>query len=108
MPIKNSGYSQVKNHARQLRKQREADDRQGKYELLTLAQKIALVTSRGGSKRELARLTAPPKVKPATPPVVAKPAAEVFVSDKKRKANKQSKQSKRVKQMNEALQFTGA
>ena len=106
MPIKQAGYTQVKARARQERKRKEADFRQGKYELLTLAQKIALVTNRGGSKRELARLTAPPKVKPAVPPVVAKSVAEVFVSDKKRKSDK--KQSKRFQQMNEALQFRGA
>jgi hypothetical protein len=68
---KSNGYTQVKAHARQQAKQRDADARQAIYDDLTLAQKIALVTSRGGSKRELARLT---KVKEKPVPVVVQPA----------------------------------
>ena len=58
---KKASYTQVKAHAKKLRKQHEADDRQAKYDALSRAEKIALVTNRGGSKRELARLTAKKK-----------------------------------------------
>ena len=61
MPKKANGYTQNKAHAKKLRKQHEADDRQAKYDSLSRAEKIALVTNRGGSKRELARLTAKKK-----------------------------------------------
>ena len=57
MPKKTS-YSHRKADARKRQKQDEADDRQAKYVSLSRAEKIALVTNRGGSKRELARLTA--------------------------------------------------
>ena len=57
MPKKTS-YSHRKADARKRQKQDEADDRQAKYDSLSRAEKIALVTNRGGSKRELARLTA--------------------------------------------------
>jgi hypothetical protein len=90
MPIKQAGYSQDKAHARKERKRKEADLRQGKYDALTLTEKIFLATSRGGSKREIERLQNP-KAKPATPPapVAVALAAEAFVSDKKRKGKKE-------------------
>ena len=56
MPKKTAGYTQIKAHAKLRRKQFEADDRQAKYDSLTIAEKISLAVSRGGSKRELARL----------------------------------------------------
>lgn len=90
MPIKNNGYTQVKAHARKERKRKEADYRQGKYDALTLTEKIFLATSRGGSKREIDRLQNP-KVKPTKAPTaqaVAVKTDEAFVSDKKRKGKK--------------------
>jgi hypothetical protein len=56
MPKKNNGYTQVKVHAKRLRKQQEANGRQAKYEALSRADKIALVINRGGSAKELARV----------------------------------------------------
>ena len=53
---KKQNYTQVKAHTKKLRKQREADDRQIKYDALTKTEKIDLVTNRGGSKKELNRL----------------------------------------------------
>ena len=53
---KKQNYTQVKAHAKKLRKQRESDDRQIKYDALTKAEKIALATNRGGSQKELNRL----------------------------------------------------
>ena len=77
MSYKEGGYTQIKAHAKKLRKQREADIRQAKYDSLSHADKIALVTNRGGSKRELARLTNPKtksqtvvSVTPSTPVVI--------------------------------------
>ena len=56
MPKKANGYTQNKAHAKKLRKQHEADDRQAKYDSLSRAEKIALVTNRGGSAKELTRV----------------------------------------------------
>jgi hypothetical protein len=57
MSIKRTnGYSQVKNHAKQDRKRREAYARQDEHDKLSIEDKIAKATSRGGSVRELARL----------------------------------------------------
>ena len=91
MPIKNAGYTQVKAHARQDKKRKEADLRQGKYDALSLTEKIFLATSRGGSKRELSRLRGEyvKKVELPPAPVAVAPKAEVFVSDKKRKGKKE-------------------
>jgi len=80
MSHKEGGYTQIKAHAKQLQKQREADIRQSKYDALSHAEKIALVTNRGGSKRELARLTNP-KIKHGTvvPIIVTSPTPVVEV-----------------------------
>ena len=56
MPKKSEGYTQLKNHAKQDRKRREAYARQDNYDSLTVTEKIALAVKRGGSVRELARL----------------------------------------------------
>ena len=48
-------YTQNKNHAKQLRKQREADNRQAKYDSLTIAEKLATLID-GGSKKQRAKL----------------------------------------------------
>jgi hypothetical protein len=61
MSRKEKGYSHKKADAKRARKRDEAEDRQAKYDALSRAEKIALVTNRGGSKRELARLTAKKK-----------------------------------------------
>jgi hypothetical protein len=57
MPKKQNGYTQNKANARRNRKRDEAETRQAAYDALNHSEKIALVTNRGGSKRELARLT---------------------------------------------------
>lgn len=49
-------YSHAKADARRDKRRREAEARQRIYDKLTLEEKLALVKSRGGSKRELARL----------------------------------------------------
>ena len=90
MSIKTNGYTQVKAHSRKEKKRKEADFRQGKYELLTLGEKIDLVNKRGGSKKELNRLSTPPKATPAVAPKALKVErasydAETFVPEKKRK-----------------------
>jgi hypothetical protein len=58
---KKASYTHRKADAKQARKRDEAEDRQAKYDALSRAEKIALVTNRGGSQRELARLTAKKK-----------------------------------------------
>lgn len=49
-------YSHAKADQRQDKRRQEAEARQRTYDKLTLKEKLALVKSRGGSKRELARL----------------------------------------------------
>jgi len=49
------GYSQVKNKAKLARKRREAEDRQAKYDSLTIAEKFATLID-GGSKKQRAKL----------------------------------------------------
>ena len=77
-------------HAKKLRKQREADIRQAKYDSLSHADKIALVTNRGGSKRELARLTNP-KAKSQTVVTTVTPSTPVVVTEFKKKRTPKSK-----------------
>ena len=85
MPKKTEGYTQLKAHARQDRKRRDAYARQDKYDSLTVAEKIALVLKRGGSKKELERLTKAntPVARLAPKPVVAE-AKEVAPAKPKR------------------------
>lgn len=56
--IKTEGYSHAKADARKALRGAQAIFRQTKYDSLSVASKIAVVRSRGGSKRELARLLA--------------------------------------------------
>ena len=87
MPIKNNGYTHAKADAKQNKKRHEADIRQERYDLLTIAQKIARAEARSGSsKRELERLLNPKK-KPAQAPT---PVAVVEVK-KEAKPRRQSK-----------------
>ena len=60
-------YSHQKADAKKARKRAEAEVRQAKYDALSLSDKIALVTNRGGSQKELARLTQP-KARPVSRP----------------------------------------
>jgi hypothetical protein len=62
-------YSHAKADARRDKRRQEAEARQRVYDKLSLKDKIALVTKRGGSKRELARLEklAAPKAKASAP-----------------------------------------
>ncbi len=55
---KTNGYNSNKLHAKRDRKSFEADGRNLLHIALPLSEKIAKVQSRGGSKRELARLLA--------------------------------------------------
>jgi len=55
MPKKVNGYTQAKAHAKKRRKQYEADDRQAKYNALTIAEKFSTLIE-GGSKRQRAKL----------------------------------------------------
>ena len=61
-------YSQVKTHAKQDRKRREAYDRQDKYDGLTLTQQLE-TTDPNGSKRQRARILAAMEKATATKPV---------------------------------------
>ncbi len=53
---KENGYKSTTLWAKRKRKGIEADQRQAKYDGLTLAQRVKLVKSRSGSAKELARL----------------------------------------------------
>lgn len=90
LTIKKNGYSQNKNHAKKVRKQREADIRQADYDTLTIAEKISLAVKRGGSKRELARLARSEKHNPTTIPATVEPT----VAPKPVKAKKPAKVKK--------------
>ena len=96
MPKKTAGYTQLKAHAKQDRKRREAYARQDKYDALTLTEQIALVKSRGGSVFELARLkemaSPTPRLPVAKP--VATPVAEVETKPKKRRKSDVTKAAK--------------
>ena len=86
MPKKEKGYSQVKANAKRNRKRNEAFGRQEDYDSLTVQGKIALVTARGGSKRELARL-----MKQKDTPVAVKSTAPVVnVEDEKPRRSRKS------------------
>ncbi len=61
-------YSHAKADARKDKRRQEAEARQRVYDGLSLKDKVALVTKRGGSKRELARLQAKLAPKPAAKP----------------------------------------
>jgi len=91
MSHKEGGYTQIKAHAKQLRKQREADIRQSKYDALSHAEKIALVTNRGGSKRELARLTNPKIKSSVVVPVTVTPSTPVVAEFKRKHHTPKSK-----------------
>ena len=53
-----TSYTSTKLWARRNKRSEEAAVRQDKYDSLTLKEKLAKVTNRGGSVKELARLTA--------------------------------------------------
>lgn len=85
MPKKTNGYTQIKANAKRNRKQNEAFGRQEDYDSMTVQGKIALVTARGGSKRELDRL-----MKQKDTPVAVKPTAPVVnvEAEKSRRSRK--------------------
>ena len=56
MPIKSNGYSHQKADLKLKRKQYEADDRQAKYDALTIVEKFSTLVE-GGSKKQRAKLT---------------------------------------------------
>ena len=63
-------YTQNKNHAKQLRKQREADNRQAKYDSLTIAEKLATLIPNGSNRQRTRlqkQLESQTTVKPTTP-----------------------------------------
>jgi hypothetical protein len=53
---KKASYTHRKADAKKALKREQAEERQAKYESLSRAEKIALVTNRGGSAKELARV----------------------------------------------------
>jgi hypothetical protein len=55
---KKANYTHRKADAKKALKREQAEERQAKYEALSRAEKIALVTNRGGSAKELARVKA--------------------------------------------------
>jgi hypothetical protein len=105
MPIKKSYAHAAYQQTRKDKRKQEAAARQRAHDLLTLEQKIELAKSRGGSKRELARLTAPPKPKTETPTqtvVVVKEAKPATPPKQKYKT------SKRNQAFNESLKIREA
>ena len=67
--MKRESYTQVKNHAKQDRKRREAYARQDKYDSLTIAEKFTTLIE-GGSKKQrnkLEKLMEKEALKPAKP-----------------------------------------
>lgn len=80
-------YSHAKADARKEKRRTEAEARQFKYDSLTTQQKFDLVVKRGGSARELARLSDqkkrekeakknPPKMEVPLPPVTEQKSTE--------------------------------
>jgi hypothetical protein len=53
---KKASYTHRKADAKKDLKREQAEERQAKYESLSRAEKIALVTNRGGSAKELTRV----------------------------------------------------
>ena len=101
MATKTNGYSHVKAGARKAKKQNDADKRQAKYDSLTIAEKIALAVSRGGSKKELAKLMNPKPKKveqSAQAPVQSVNVVEQSVSGNKYRKGKKSKVNKANKE----------
>lgn len=72
-----NGYTQIKAHAKKRKKQREADDRQAKYDSLTIAEKFNTLIENGSKKQRkklealLEKETAKP-VKPTKAPKAVK------------------------------------
>jgi len=69
MPKKTNGYTQVKAHAKLRKKQHEADDRQSKYNSLTIAEKFATLIKDGSKKQrnKLEKLMEKEAAKPVKP-----------------------------------------
>lgn len=89
MPIKVNGYTQVKTHAKQLRKRREAEVRQAKYDALPLAEKIAGMGAKHKARWEKQQAARAKKAStPAPTPVV-----EQTVAVKPKKAYQKPKKS---------------
>ena len=107
MPIKKSYAHAAYQAARKDKRKQEAAARQRAHDLLTLEQKIELAKSRGGSKRELARLTAPPKPKTETPPST-QTVAVVAVAKPATPPKRKYKTSKRNQAFNESLKIREA
>jgi hypothetical protein len=82
-------YTHAKADARKEKKRLEADKRQDKHDSLTLKEKIAKATKRGGSVRELKRLTELLNRKP-------EPKAPVVEVTAPKAATKPAKGTKRV------------
>jgi hypothetical protein len=87
MPKKTNGYTQVKAHAKQDRKRREAYARQDKYDALPLAEKIAGMGAKHKARYEKQQ-AALAKRKPAPTPV-----ATATVEVKPKKAYQKPKKS---------------
>ena len=90
MARKESGYTQIKAHAKRNKKRQEAELRQSKYDALSQSEKIALVISRGGSQKELTRLTQLKAKQPVQVPVVV----EEIISPKRTPKSKVVRQAK--------------
>jgi len=94
MARKEKGYTHSKADARKARKRAEAEARQTKYDKLSRVDKIALATNRGGSQRELDRLTRPKESQSVSTPA---PQVEVVAVTEAKKSTRTSK-SKIVRQ----------
>ncbi len=71
MPIKTNGYTQVKAHAKQDRKRREAYARQDKYDALPLAEKIAGMGAKHKARFEKQQAALAKKTPAPTPAATA-------------------------------------
>lgn len=72
--MKRESYTQVKNHAKQDRKRREAYARQDKYDSLTIAEKFNTLIADGSKKQrnKLEKLMEKEAAKPAKAPKAVK------------------------------------
>lgn len=87
MPKKENGYSHYKADKRQNIKRNEADDRQAKYDSLTIAEKFATLIE-GGSTRQRKKLNAQLAKAAAKGIPVKQPATEVKPAKKTKKTSK--------------------
>lgn len=93
------GYSFAKQQARRDKRRDAAETRQSKYDLLTTKQKLQRAQSRGGSKKEIAKLEARLEAeklvkKVESPKIQMPPSTEKVTETKPKNKYRQKKASK--------------